>query len=619
MKLATQIKSIILFCFLIILVSLTKCDNKKTSRPNILLAVADDWSWPHASINGTPQISTPAFDRVAEEGVLFIHSFCSAPSCTPSRGAILTGQYHWRLEEGGNLWSTLPAKFPVYTNILEKHGYFTGYTGKGWGPGQIGPGGREQNPAGNVYQKEQHKSPEGISNIDYFENFKKFMDQRQENSPFCFWYTGYEPHRVYKQGIGEQHEKDPSEVIVPKCLPDNSVVRNDILDYFTEVEWFDTQLDSMLQYLEKIGELKNTLVIVTSDNGMPFPRCKGNLYDMGTRMPLAIMWHNEVKGGRRVEDFVNLTDLAPTILEVAGVHVPEEMSGKSLMNILNSRKKGIVDSDRNHTLTGKERHAWVRQGGRGYPMRAIRTSNFLYIINFKPNRWPAGDPINAIKNDPPVIYGDIDDSPTKQFMLDHREDSNIQKLFQIGFEKRPATELYDLRKDPGQLNNVAYDPVYKSIRDSLSQILMDELKQTDDPRILGQGDLFDRYPYRNKRFHPDITLDSMEIYLDQDTMITEVTSTSVLLQTRLITTDELITGKFPGTGGIAQFVIDTNKTFKNPVRTDWQLAQPENDYTIQEKIKGLNPGTRYFFRVKYGKTGNTLKSGKIHQFLTLPN
>ena len=148
---------------------------------------------------------------------------------------------------------------------------------------------------------------------------------------------------------------------------------------------------------------------------------------------------------------------------------------------------------------------------------------------------------------------------------------------------------------------------------------MDELKQTDDPRILGQGDLFDRYPYRNKRFHPDITLDSMEIYLDQDTMITEVTSTSVLLQTRLITTDELITGKFPGTGGIAQFVIDTNKTFKNPVRTDWQLAQPENDYTIQEKIKGLNPGTRYFFRVKYGKTGNTLKSGKIHQFLTLPN
>ncbi|MHC4867115.1 MAG: sulfatase-like hydrolase/transferase [Planctomycetota bacterium] len=120
-------------------VGLVRGGRKK--RPNILFAIADDWSWPHAGIAGDKVVKTATFDRVAGEGVLFTNAFVSAPSCTPSRGAILTGQYHWRLEDGGNLFGTLPAKFPVYTDMLEQAGYHVGYQKKGWSPGSYKPGG----------------------------------------------------------------------------------------------------------------------------------------------------------------------------------------------------------------------------------------------------------------------------------------------------------------------------------------------------------------------------------------------------------------------------------------------------------------------------------------------
>jgi arylsulfatase A-like enzyme len=135
-------------------------------RPNILFCLADDWSWPHAGIAADKVVKTPTFDRVAREGVLFENVFVSAPSCTPSRGAMLTGQWHWRLEEGGNLWSTLPAKFPVYPDLLEGAGYHVGFTRKGWGPGRHEPGGRTRNPAGPGYK-----------------SFQEFMKARPEDKP----------------------------------------------------------------------------------------------------------------------------------------------------------------------------------------------------------------------------------------------------------------------------------------------------------------------------------------------------------------------------------------------------------------------------------------------------
>jgi len=466
----------------------TMSSRKPKRHPNILFCLADDWSWPHASIAGDKVVKTPTFDRVACEGVLFENAFVTAPSCTPSRGSIVTGQWHWRLEEGGNLWSTLPAKFEVYPDMLERAGYHVGFTRKGWGPGRDGPGGRTRNPAGPRYK-----------------NFGQFLKTRPDGKPFCFWFGSYDPHRGYKWQSGVNSGMKLENVEVPACLPDSEEVRTDICDYYWEVQRFDREVGELLKTLEENGELDNTLVVISGDNGMPFPRCKSNLYDMGTNVPLAVRWGARVKGGRVVEDFISLSDLAPTFLEAAGLKPTTDMTARSFLNILTSRKSGRVDPKRDHVLTGKERHVPCQETGMaGFPMRAIRTHDFLYIRNFKPERWPAGAPKGYAQPTKIVVsrplgtfygYGDVDAAPTKSYMLKYRNDPKVGRLFELAFGKRPAEELYDLRKDSGQLNNVAERAEYAKVKSELAAVLMAELKATKDPRVLGRGDAFDKYPY----------------------------------------------------------------------------------------------------------------------------
>jgi uncharacterized sulfatase len=438
-------------------------------RPNILFALADDWSWPFASIAGDKVVKTPTFDRVAREGVLLTHAFVAAPSCSPSRAAILTGQWHWRLEQGINLWGTLPAKFPVYPDLLEQAGYHVGFTRKGWGPGSDTAGGRTRNPAGNS-----------------FKDFGAFLNARPAGKPFCFWFGSHDPHRPYEFGSGVKSGMKLQDVRVPACLPDSEAVRSDLCDYFFAVQRFDRDTGEIIKAIEDAGELDNTLVVISGDNGLPFPRCKANLYDTGTNVPLAVRWPAKVKGGRVVEDFVSLADLCPTFLEAAGLKPLECMTARSFMNVLAAESGGQVDPKRDHVLTGMERHANARAGLVGYPMRAFRTAQYLYIRNFAPDRWPAGDG---------EAYRDIDNGPTKSYMLQHRDDPAVKPLFELACSKRPAEELYDLKKDPGQLKNVAADPAYAETLKKLSAALTAELKATGDPRIVGGADIIDTYPY----------------------------------------------------------------------------------------------------------------------------
>lgn len=456
-------------------------DEDRPHRPNILLAIADDWAWPHAGVAGDKIVRTPVFDRHAREGMLFTQAFVSAPSCSPSRAALLTGQHFWRLEEGAILWSTLPAKFPVYPDLLEQAGYHVGHTGKGWGPGPIAPGGRQRNPAGPLYK-----------------SFQQFLDARPPGKPFCFWFGSFRPHRHYQWQSGVQAGLKPEQVSVPSCLPDAPDVRTDLCDYYWNVEQFDREVGNLLELLQRTGEEGNTLMVVTSDNGLPFPRCKSNLYDLGTRVPLAIRWPAKLAGNRRVEDLVSLVDLAPTFLQAAGLQPPPDMNGTSLLGLLLSGKSGRVEPQRNRVFTGKERHAYL-----GYPTRAIRTHEFLYIRNFAPDRFAGGDPAGDDPREPPLVtrngydnpFGDIDGSPTKYFMLKHRDQPAVRPLFELAFAQRPAEELYDLRTDPDQLHNVATDSRHTAAKARLAEALMSELKATKDPRVLSRGGSFDEYPY----------------------------------------------------------------------------------------------------------------------------
>lgn len=443
-------------------------------RPNILLCLGDNYSWSHLPPYGCDAIQAPNFARVAREGVLFRHAFAPAPSCAPSRSSLLTGQDVWRLEQGANLHGELPTRFPVYPELLEKAGYHVGFTGKGWAPGSLEASGRKRNPAG-----------------EKFSDFKTFLERKPAGQPFCFWYGD-----IYSNPLGKPVVKDGVDLErfrIPPFLPDVEATRNDFYYYFQRLRRFDAAVGEMLAALERAGQLENTLIVFTADNGMDFPRSYPNLYDYGTRMFMAMRWGDRVRGGRTVEDFVTLTDLAPTFLEAAGVKVPADMTGRSLMPLLRSTSSGQIDAVRDRVYTARERHAWARLGGLGYPMRAVRTGEFLYLRNFEPGRWPAGDPDFAHFTQ--GVYGDIDRCATKSYMYEHRDDPAVRPLFELSFGRRPAEELYDLRQDPEQMRNVAGQTAYAVVQRQLAEDLMRRLRETGDPRALGQPARWDGYTY----------------------------------------------------------------------------------------------------------------------------
>jgi N-sulfoglucosamine sulfohydrolase len=280
---------------------------------------------------------------------------------------------------------------------------------------------------------------------------------------------------------------------VPPFLPDVRQVRNDICDYLLEIEWFDQHLGRMLKTLEAGDELDNTIIVVTSDNGMPFPRAKATIYNYGVHMPLAIRWPKGIKKpGRIIDDFVNHIDFAPTFLEAAGLKVPGDMTGRSLINLFQSNKSGWVDPDRDMTVVGLERHVLARPGGKTYPRRAIYTKDYAYIRNYEPDRWPMGAPDFEASHQ--GTSGDIDTGPTKSFMMEHAEEKEVKELFAKSFGKLGAEELYAIDKDPAQMKNLADDPAYTKVKQRLRKRMENYQKATGDPRSRGESP-WDDYPF----------------------------------------------------------------------------------------------------------------------------
>ncbi|MBL9151366.1 MAG: sulfatase [Verrucomicrobiales bacterium] len=446
------------------------------ARPNILLAIGDNWGWPHASVLGDPTVRTPAFDRIVREGWLFEQAFCPVPSCSPTRASLLTGRPAHQLEQAASLWSGFPRKLEVFTDLLTAAGYQVGFAGKGWGPGRFREYGWEENPAGTEYR-----------------DFDDFLARRDPARPFFFW-LGNTDVSLNKWEYGPEHwgGMDPTTVVVPPHLPDTREVRESILAYYGAVQRQDAAFAAAFGRLETIGLLDDTLVICTSDNGWQMPRGLANCHDTGTRIPLAMRWGSRLEKGRRVTDFVSLTDLAPTFLELAGITVPPAMTGRSVAGLLLGKTEAAPDSPRDTVFLERERHANVRRGDLSYPVRGIRTRDWLYLWNLRPDRWPAGDPEAwmAVGD-----FGDVDGSWAKDFILSRRDDPAIRPFFELSFGKRPAEELYDLRNDPHQLTNLAADPAHSDIRRDLRARVEAWMRDTGDPRIDPAFDGWDHHPY----------------------------------------------------------------------------------------------------------------------------
>lgn len=511
---------------------LNSCSNGqsgKTKQPNILIAISDDQSFAHTSFAGCTFVNTPGFDRIARNGIYFKNCWAGSPGSAPSRSSLITGRHHWQNEQSGQHASSWMKKYVPFTDELEINGYQTGFTGKGVDPFQYARNDkdslwRKENAAGKAYNQVKYKKGPGDERtaggegaINYFANFRNFMQKRKTGQPFCFWYGANEPHRNYEKDSWIRNKKDPKAVELPGFLPDNEEIRNDLLDYAVEIEWFDLHLTRMLNYLDSIGELDNTIVIVTGDNGMPFPRAKANFYEYGIHVPLAISYPNGFPGKRIVEDPVGFADFAPTILELTRVN-PQKMmplSGRSFANILKSKKSGIVDESRKYVFAGRERHSSSRWNNLGYPVRAVRSKDYILVWNILPGLWPAGDP-QAIKegtnellpmygikadgtHEPEWAFTDVDPSPSKSYIIEHHNDPQVKGFFDLSFQKRPEYELYDVNNDPFCLNNLAGKKEFSATEQELRSVLMEELKRTSDPRVVGPvKDIFETY----ERFSP---------------------------------------------------------------------------------------------------------------------
>jgi arylsulfatase A-like enzyme len=503
-------------------------------RPNILFCFADDWgryASAYAALDAKPTansvIKTPNIDAVASRGVLFRHAFVTAPSCTPCRSSLLSGRYFFNTGRGailqGAVWDESIPTFPL---LLRDSGYQIGKTAKVWSPGTPAdaPYGKQEfafQKAGMAFNQFSQQATAAVAKgkgvadakadllAQVEGNFASFLKGRDAKKPFCFWFGPTNVHRKWIKGSGKALwgiDPDSLKGKLPKFLPDVEEVRQDFADYLGEAQAFDACVGVLLKQLKDAGELDKTLVVISGDHGAPgFPGGKCNLYDFGTNVALVAAGPG-VPGPRVVDDFVNLMDLAPTFLEAGAVKRPEGMNGKSLWPVLTSKKDGQVDPERRWVVTGRERHVGdAREGNKPYPQRALRTKDYLYIRNFAPDRYPMGDPkgvtadktppASALENDTFVAFADMDASPTKSWLIAHRDNELWKWHYEYAFGKRPAEQLFDLRTDPDQVKNLIGDKMYEETRKKLAEQLTKILTDAGDPRLVEKDCRFEKSPY----------------------------------------------------------------------------------------------------------------------------
>jgi arylsulfatase A-like enzyme len=451
-------------------------------RPmRVLLCIADDAS-PSFGAYGCTWAKTPAIDRLAREGVAFDRAYTPTAKCSPSRAAILTGRYPWQLEAAANHNPFFPPQFKAFTETLADSGVAVDAAGKFWSPGVAKTADGKDRTWGI--------GPPGLSRPSQSAaRYKQFLAGLPADKPAFFWFGSTNPHRPYARDAGLAAGKKPADIDrVPGYWPDDEIVRRDMLDYATRIEAFDAEVAALLDVLEASGQADKTIVIVTSDHGMPFPRVKGHCFEAAHRVPLIVRWP-EKPGDRRVAEFVSFVDFAPTFLELFGIQPDasgmQPITGRSLASLVRGEK--AVGVARDATIIGRERNDVEGRAGTpsglGYPARGIREGRFLYVKNFAPDRWPCCDPDKGLT--------DTDPGPTKSFIA---AAGQLDTYWKLCFGLRPAEELYDVEQDPDCVQNLAGDKAYAADRDRLEARLMAALREQQDPRVLGKGDQFDEYP-----------------------------------------------------------------------------------------------------------------------------
>jgi arylsulfatase A-like enzyme len=420
-------------------------------KPNILFIMGEDASAEHFGIYGNKTVQTPNIDALGRAGIVFRNAFATSPQCSPTKASILTGLMPWMLDHPiVDHRLRFNVKFKSYAEFCEQAGYRTGQCGKGgWKRAyNNNPGPRGKNPAG-----------------ESFNSFSDFLESHPEGKPFCFW-AGYgEAHRPFKNGSLDTDTFD-----LPPYLPDSPEIRKDIGGYLKELQMLDDRVGKDVRLLKERGLFENTLIVLMpGDHGWPFPRGKCNLYDSGTKIQMILHWSGKIGGGRRCSDLVSAVDVFATVLEAAGIDIPDDCLGKSLLPLALSEDSGSIDPSRNSVYIARGMHNSY------YPSRAVRTREFLYIRNFRSDLDPIG--ANFSEGIDRSLYPVL------------RENQNAA-LFEMSFGERPEEELYEVKSDPHQLRNLADNPDFESVKKELAASLHAFQQRTHDPLLehLGQID-----------------------------------------------------------------------------------------------------------------------------------
>jgi N-sulfoglucosamine sulfohydrolase len=437
---------------------------QESTRPNVVLILADDMAWNDCGAFGNPKVKTPNIDKLAREGLRFDRAFVTASSCSPSRSSLITGRYPHGTDAEELHWP-LPAGQLTFVEKLKESGYYTAAAGK-WHLGNPAKARfdlvREANPAGfqlaTTKDAKARMTAEGSGAVQGgADQWVPVLRDRPKDRPFFLWLAALDPHRDYETGaIPEPHR--PEDVVVPPYLPDVLEVREDLALYYDEIGRLDHHVGLVLAELDRQGVADETLVLFLSDNGRPFPRCKTTLYDSGIRTPLIARWPGQIKPRGRCESLVSTVDLAPTILKLARLEPGPTVQGKDLAPLFkdpSAKVREMIFAERNW-------HDFASHG------RAARSERFKYIRNDDADR-PLTPPADAVR------------SPTFLAMRRLRDEGKLTPLQSSCFAKpRPVEELYDLEADPDETVNLAADPKFAETLAGMRRALADWSRETND-------------------------------------------------------------------------------------------------------------------------------------------
>jgi len=409
-------------------------ENRPADPPNILVLIGDDIGLDYGCY-GNKGIRTPNVDRLAKEGLLFRNAFLTTSSCSPSRISILTGLYpHQTGAE--DLHMPLPADKVFVSSRLREKGYFTGHMQK------------------------THYGPEGIRQFDWYSqklrDFPAFLDARGDR-PFFMWVGFSDAHRPY-QGNAVEPPHNPADVTVPPYLADTPKTRADLVQYYDEVSRMDESIGRMVAALKERKLYENTLIVVLADNGMPFPRAKGTAYDSGIATPFVVCWPKVIAAGGEARGLTSVIDLAPTILDAAGLAPSRDLEGKSLLPVF-----------RNPALPGRD-YIFAERNWHNADehIRCVRTLRYKLIENAYLD-LPYGHP------------SDCSSSPSWEDLLELKKAGKLTpaqaQTFQV---PRPRFELYDVEQDPHELKNLADSPEHAAVFKELQTALAKWREETQD-------------------------------------------------------------------------------------------------------------------------------------------